>query len=186
MIFWNDKGETFTIAADFMGTNWLIRTIEIGLFALLFLHIFEGLYLWYTNSEKRKARYEKTAGNTNSTWYSRSMGLLGTLLLLFLILHLSHFWIESRLTDKITSGESTLFNEMKLVFKSPIIVLAYLAGCASLAYHLLHGFQSAFQSLGINHKAYNGLIHQTGVAFSIVIPTIFAAMPVSMYLGWIK
>ena len=96
MIFLNDGGETFNAAAEFMGTNWLIRTVEIGLFAGLFWHIFQGLFLWNDNYKKRKNKYAQSAGNANSTWYSRSMGLLGTLLLLFLIIHINHFWIGSR------------------------------------------------------------------------------------------
>lgn len=186
MIFWNDGGETFNKAADFMGTNWVIRTIEVGLFVFLILHILQGLYLWYDNGKKRRIKYGKSSGNNNSTWYSRSMGLLGTLLLLFLVLHLSHFWVISRFTDEITSGQETLFGEMKEVFANAWVVVVYVAGCISLSYHLLHGFQSSFQSLGLNHKAYNTMIHQFGTWFSIIIPIIFALMPIAMHLGWIQ
>lgn len=186
MIFFNDSGDTFNAAAEFMGTNWLIRTLEIGLFVGLLWHIVQGLLLWSDNAKRRREKYGKNAANANSTWYSRSMGLLGTLLLLFLILHLSHFWVTSRFTDLITSGELTLFEEMKTVFSEAWVVVVYVAGCASLAYHLLHGFQSAFQSLGISHPAYNPIIRQVGIGFSILIPLLFAAMPVSMYLGIIK
>jgi succinate dehydrogenase / fumarate reductase cytochrome b subunit len=56
----------------------------------------------------------------------------------------------------------------------------------SLGYHLLHGFQSAFQTLGLNHKKYTPLIKSCGVIFSILIPTIFAAMPLAMHFGIIK
>ncbi len=186
MIFWNDGGEAFNEAAEFMGTNWLIRTVEIGLFVFLILHIFEGLYLWYTNGQKRKEKYGKAAGNSNSTWYSRSMGILGSLLLIFLVIHLKHFWIVSRFTDEITSGQETLFGEMKEVFQNPYAVIIYVIGCISLAYHLLHGFQSAFQSLGVNHTAYNGIIKSCGIGFSLIVSILFAAMPVTMYLGWIQ
>jgi succinate dehydrogenase / fumarate reductase, cytochrome b subunit len=187
-IYFMDEGETFNAAAEFMGHNWLIRTMEIGLFAGLLLHIFQGLFLWYSNNEKRKMRYGKSAGSANSTWYSRSMGLLGTLLLLFLILHLKHFWVISRFTDEITSGQETLFGEMKEVFGPDgiIAVVVYVLGCISLAYHLLHGFQSSFQSLGINHPAYNPIIKCCGTAFSILIPLIFASMPIAMHMGWVQ
>jgi succinate dehydrogenase / fumarate reductase, cytochrome b subunit len=75
---------------------------------------------------------------------------------------------------------------MQEVFENPIIVIIYCASMVSLAYHLLHGFQSAFQSLGLNHKKYTPLIKAAGMAFSILIPLIFASMPVVMYLGIIK
>jgi succinate dehydrogenase / fumarate reductase cytochrome b subunit len=186
MIFFNDGGILFNEAAEFMGTNWIIRTMEFVLFGGLLWHIFQGLWLWLDNQKKRKNKYGKSSGNTNSTWYSRSMGLLGTLLLLFLILHLKHFWVVSRLTDEIVSGNETLYGEMQEVFANVWVVLIYVLGCISLSYHLLHGFQSAFQSLGINHPAWNPIIQGAGNAFSFVVPLIFAAMPVSMYMGWIN
>jgi len=185
-IFMNDGGETFNAAAEFMSENFFIRVAEVGLMLGLLVHIVQGLYLWLTNSKKRKAKYKKGSGNANSTWYSRSMGLLGTLLLMFLVLHLSHFWLESRFTDHISSGKETLFNEMLEVFENPWIVLIYVLGCISLAYHLLHGFWSAFQTLGIEHRIYTPIIKSVGNAFSIVIPLIFALMPISMHLGWIS
>lgn len=185
-IFFNDKGETFNMAAEFMGTNWIIRTMEFVLFAGLLLHIFQGLYLWKFNTDARKKRYSVSAGSANSTWYSRSMGILGTLLLLFLVVHLKDFWVTSRFTDVITSGEKNLFQEMKEVFANPMPVVIYVLGCISLCYHLLHGFQSAFQTLGINHKSYTPIIQSTGRLFSIVVSLLFAAMPVAMHLGWIQ
>jgi succinate dehydrogenase / fumarate reductase, cytochrome b subunit len=184
-IFVNDGGHTFNEAAEFMGTNFFIRTAEIGLFIGLLLHIVDGLMLWSQNSKKRNVSYAMVSGQT-STWYSRSMGLLGTLLLLFLVLHLKHFWVVSRLTDQITGGHTTLFDEMKAVFASPIAVIIYVLGCISLAYHLLHGFQSAFQTIGWNHPKYSPAIKIVGAAFAIIIPLIFALMPISMHFGIIK
>jgi succinate dehydrogenase / fumarate reductase cytochrome b subunit len=114
------------------------------------------------------------------------MGLLGTLLLLFLVMHLKHFWVVSRFTDVITGGQKTLFQEMQEVFASPIPVIVYVVGCISLAYHLLHGVQSAFQSLGWNHPKYTPFVKSFGCWFAIIIPVVFAAMPIAMHLGLIK
>ena len=186
LIFMNDGGEMFNEVAEFMGSNVLIRTMDIGLFIGLLLHIFQGLYLWYTNRTARSVSYAVPNGNASSKWYSRSMGLLGTLLLFFLIIHLRHFWVVSRLTDEITGGSNTLFNEMKDVFTNPWVVLVYVLGVISLSYHLMHGFQSAFQTMGWNHKKYTPMIKMIGFWFSIIIPFIFAMMPISMYLGWIQ
>src|ERR1700761_8216050 len=78
-IFYNDGGVRFNEAAHFMGTNFVIRTTEIGLFAFLILHIVQGLNLWFKNRARRSNRYAVSAGNKTSKWYSRSMALLGTL-----------------------------------------------------------------------------------------------------------
>jgi succinate dehydrogenase / fumarate reductase, cytochrome b subunit len=185
LIFFNDGGETFNTAAEFMGTNWLIRTAEVGLMLGFIIHIVDGLTLWNSNKAKRPVKYAIVKGEANSTWYSRSMGLLGTLVLIFLIIHLRHFWIVSRFTDEITSGKETLFGEMREVFQNPFVVIIYVLGCISLAYHLMHGFQSAFQTMGWNHPKYTPFVKSLGKWFSIIIPIVFAAMPISMYFGWI-
>lgn len=186
LIFMNDGGELFNEAAEFMGTNVLIRTMEIVLFLGLLFHIFQGLYLVFENKKARPVQYAVANGNASSKWYSRSMGLLGTLLLIFLIIHLRHFWVVSRLTDQITGGSTTLFDEMKAVFASPIPVVIYVFGMISLSYHLMHGFQSAFQTMGWNHKKYTPAIKMIGFWYSIIIPFLFSMMPIAMHLGWIK
>jgi len=186
LIFMNDGGHQFEKAAEFMGTNWVIRTAEVGLMLGLLAHIVDGLMLWAENRKARPVGYVVSNASANSKWYSRSMGLLGTLLLIFLIIHLRHFWVVSRFTDEITSGKETLFNEMKEVFENPIAVLIYVLGCISLSYHLMHGVASAFQSMGWNHKKYTPAIKSVGYVYAIVIPLLFAAMPIAMHFGWIK
>jgi len=201
MIFFNDGGETFNHWAHFMGTNLIIRIMEIGLFAGLILHIIQGFMLWSQNKKARPVDYKIKKANENSKWYSRSMGLLGTLLLLFLILHIYHFWTPSRLggiagihpLDETTLSSYNnqqalnLYAEMKVVFENNLwVVIVYVLGVISLAWHLMHGFQSAFQTLGINHKRFTPIIKNFGVAFSIIIPLIFALMPIAFYLGWVN
>lgn len=185
-IFFNDGGETFNAAAEFMATNILIRTMEVVLFIGLILHMVQSLALTLQNQKARPVQYAAYSGNSNSKWYSRSMGLLGTLILMFLIIHLRHFWVVSRFTDHITSGEETLFGEMKEVFSQLWVVILYVAAMFSLAYHLMHGFQSAFQTMGWNHPKYMPFIKKLGFWFAIVIPFIFAMMPIAMYAGIIK
>ncbi len=201
MIFFNDGGDTFNHWAHFMGTNLIVRTMEIGLFAGLLLHIIQGFVLWAQNSKARPVKYAMNNAAANSKWYSRSMGLLGTLLLLFLIMHIYHFWTPSRLggiADIHSLEETTLatynnqaalnlYAEMQMVFRGNLpVVLIYIAGVISLGWHLLHGFQSAFQTFGINHKRYTPIIKALGMAFSIIVPLIFALMPVAFYMDWIN
>lgn len=185
MIFLNDGGRTFSYYGHFMGTNGVIRTLEIGLVAGFLIHIVQGLSLWKSNNAARPVKYSVSKG-PNSTWYSRSMGLLGTLLLLFLIMHTSHFWIPNRTNQFMQGEELPLYKMMFDVFSNPIVVLLYVIGCVSLFWHLLHGFASAFQSLGLNHLKYNRIISAVGTTFSIIVPLIFALMPIAVFFGWIK
>ena len=96
-IWANDKGEMFNKAAHFMGSMVIPRILEIGLFAGFFAHIVQGYMLTIQNKRKRTVSYAVEYANRGSKWYSRSMGILGTLILLFLIMHIYHFWAPSRL-----------------------------------------------------------------------------------------
>ncbi|MEY2829841.1 MAG: hypothetical protein RIQ33_1699 [Bacteroidota bacterium] len=183
MIFMGDDGTTFNTAAHFMSHNIIVRILEIGLFAGLIAHIVQGLMLWSQNNAKRPVKYAVNKGNENSKWYSRSMGILGTLLLMFLVLHLSHFWVETKANLYLHNDAPTnTYEEMKETFSQLWVVIVYVLGVISLAWHLLHGFNSAFQSLGLNHKKYTPTIKMLGAAFSIIVPLLFAMMPVYMFL----
>jgi len=195
MIFFNDGGMTFNEWGHFMGTNLIIRTMEIVLFLGLIFHIIDGLMLYFQNRKARPIKYAYEKPGASSKWYSRSMALLGTLILLFLVLHLYHFWLRTRITGLTVTPShivydghryEDLFSEMKFVFSHLWVVVIYVLGCFSLFWHLLHGFRSAFQSLGLNFSKYKDAIAFTGDLFSVVVPTIFASMPVAIYLEWIK
>jgi succinate dehydrogenase / fumarate reductase, cytochrome b subunit len=194
MIVFSDQGQTFNHWASFMGTNFFIRVTEIVLFAGLAIHTVQGLMLWKQNRAARPVKYAVNRASTNSKWYSRSMGLLGTLILIFLIVHLYHFWTPSRfggleettLSDYNGQQVHNLYAEMLLVFANLWVVILYVLAMISLAWHLMHGFQSAFQTFGLNHKRYTPLIKGIGYAFSIIVPLLFALMPVSIYMKWIS
>jgi len=198
-IWANDNGEMFNKAAHFMGSMVVIRIVEIGLFAGFFVHIIQGLVLEFQNRKKRGIGYQVSFGNKGSKWYSRSMGLLGTLILLFLIMHIYHFWTPSRLggiagihelqpvTYENDKEIHNLYAEMLTVFQDHIlIVILYVLGCFSLAWHLLHGFQSAFRSVGLYNNKYLKMANAVGIVFSLIVPLTFAMMPVSIYLKWIE
>jgi succinate dehydrogenase / fumarate reductase, cytochrome b subunit len=186
-----DGGQMFNNAAHFMGATVVIRILEIGLFAGIFLHLIQGLVLVFQNRKKRSIGYAVPMGNKGSKWYSRWMGLLGTIILLFLIIHWKQFWIPSRFTgvSEVTydNGQQVhdLFGLMKDTFSEPWVVVVYIIACISLAYHLMHGFQSAFRSLGVYNSRYLKLINAVGVGFAIIVPLAFAMMPVSMYFNWV-
>jgi succinate dehydrogenase / fumarate reductase cytochrome b subunit len=195
-IWANDKGEMFNKAAHFMGSFVLPRILEIGLFLGIFLHILQGYMLTLENRSKRSIGYAVNYSK-GSKWYSRSMALLGTLLLMFLIMHIYHFWTPSRLggigsihslaTIEYNGFEyHNLYGEMQLIFENPLVVLLYVLACGSLGYHLAHGFQSAFKTIGIHNKRYHALISSIGYGFAILIPLAFAMMPISFYFKLIN
>ena len=196
-IWANDNGEMFNKSAHFMGTTIVIRILEWGLFAGIILHTVQGYVLEVKNLSRRGQGYAVSMGNKGSKWYSRTMGLLGTLLLLFLIIHINHFWITSRfggmanvkpLAEVTYNGlpYHNLYAQMVEVFQNPVVVILYILGCISLCYHLMHGFQSAFRTLGVYYNGYLTLLRNFGKGFAIVGSIAFAMMPVSFYLKWIS
>src|SRR5687767_6331561 len=172
-----DDGDMFNRAADFMARTVVIRIMEYVLFIGFFIHIIQGLVVEFQNRAKRKIGYAVNLGNRGSKWYSRSMGLLGTILLIFLIIHWSHFWVPSRFTHTglevvpLSNGRAShdMFHLMKETFTHWWIVILYVVGCISLAWHLMHGFQSAFRTLGLHNKKYLNMVIAFGVGFSIIV-----------------
>ena len=185
MIFANDGGQLFNQAAGFMAHNPIIRVVEIGLFLGLLSHVYLALKLTLDNNKARPVKYAVVNGNANSKWYSRSMGILGSLLLIFLVVHLANFWLPTKVAV-FSHQEHDTFANLKVVFAEWYLVAIYLLGVIALCFHFLHGFQSAFQTLGLNHKKYTPMIKLVGAAFSIIVSVLFAAMPIVMHLGIIK
>ncbi|HXR81922.1 MAG TPA: succinate dehydrogenase cytochrome b subunit, partial [Saprospiraceae bacterium] len=186
----HDGGESFNIYAAFMSHNPFILVISIGLYAFILLHSIQGLVLWAAN---RKAKGKTFKANTSqgSTWASKNMALLGTLLFAFLLLHMGDFWVKMRFTDSLAMvtypGHSTpvedIYSRVHIAFQNLWIVVAYVIGVTALGFHLVHGFQSAFQTLGINHKKYTPVIKALGWIYTIVISLGFLSMPLYHYLN---
>ncbi len=188
-----DNGEVFNKAAHFLGQTLVPRVLEIGLFLFIILHIVQGYALELQNRKKRGIGYEVKMGATGSKWYRKSMGLLGTLIFLFLVVHLADFWVPSRFggLEPVTyPGETkeyhNLYGKMITVFQNPWVVVLYIIGSISLAYHLIHGFQSAFRTLGMSNKKYTAMMIGIGYGFSVIVSLLFIMMPVSAYFGWVK
>jgi succinate dehydrogenase / fumarate reductase cytochrome b subunit len=187
-----EDGEMFNKAAHFMGSTVITRILEIVLFIGFIIHIIQGYVIEAKNRARRGHGYQNSLGNRGSTWMSRSMALLGTIIFLFLVVHISKFWWSSRIThdmDQVSYNNVEMHNvflRMYDVFQNPLIVLLYLAGVIALAFHLFHGFHSAFRSMGVHNKKYLGLLKALGYGFTALVSLGFALMPLSMYLDWVR
>lgn len=186
-IFFNDGGVLFEKVAHFMSHNWIMRILELGLFIGFAIHIVQGLMLARMNKKARPVQYSTRKYIKEITWQSRFMPILGVLILLYLIMHLGHFWIHTK--DELYLGGAetpTLYERMQDVFTNWIWFIAYMIGLWALLNHLLHGFQSAFRSLGINNRTWTPIIKTAGIIYSWVIVLLFASMPIAFMAGWLK
>ncbi len=181
----NDGGQSFNIYAEFMSTNPLIQTISKVNFALILIHIVWSVLLTRKN---RQARGQSYAVDKNSShWTSRNMGILGTIILIFLVIHLRHFYAEMHWGGMPTvnyDGQEyrDIYTTVDYWFSKAWYAGLYVACMIGLAFHLWHGFSSAFQTLGLNHVKYNPVISVVGRAFAIIVPALFALIPIVMFL----
>lgn len=184
----SDGGRAFNEYSAFMGHHPLIQTISIGNFFFIILHTIQGLLLARANKKAKGSKYAVTPKD-NITWASKNMALLGTLVLAFILMHLGHFWYQfkfgstSNLVMVDYDGVSMIdaYSSVVAVLTQPIWLIAYLIGLAVLAFHLSHGFASAFQTLGLRHKKYTPIIKGIGKLYSILIPLGFAIIPLYLF-----
>jgi len=185
----DDGGQSFNVYAKFMTSNPLIKTVSWGLYAGILLHAILGIVIYFKNKGAKGGGYAKRS-SVEVSWASKNMALLGTLVFAFLLLHMGDFWYTMKFTNDLPmvsysghEGEmKNLFSKVATSFKEPLVVVAYLVGLLALAFHLWHGFQSAFQTLGLNHKKYTPIISGLGKAFSIIVPLAYAIIPIYYYL----
>lgn len=187
----DDNGQMFNRAAHFMGSTIVTRILEGVLFLGFIAHIVQGYVVEARNRARRGQGYSISLGSRGSTWMSRSMAILGTLIFMFLILHISKFWWASRITHDLAdvtyngTRMHDLYLRMYQVFQSPVIVIIYVASVLFLAFHLWHGFHSAFRSMGVHNRKYLGLLKGLGYGFTVIVCLLFALMPVAMFLQWV-
>ncbi len=187
----DDGGESFNKYSYFMTHNGLIKTISYGLYFFILLHAIQGVLIWKKNrisrgSNKYAVQVVRTV-NTNG-FAAKNMMYLGLMILAFLLLHMGDFWWATKTANLPTetyegSPKSylDLYVKVYVSFKQLWVVIAYLVGLLALFFHLLHGFQSAFQTLGLHHKKYTPWIKTIGLAYSVLIPVGYAILPVYFY-----
>lgn len=183
----DDGGEAFNIYAYIMTHNPLIKTVSYGTYFFIILHAVQGIILAIQNRKARSSRYAVAVTRTTGTnsFAARQMALLGSLILVFLGIHMGDFWwkMKSGQTslvkyDSFDKEVQNLYEKVEASFAVEWVVIFYVIAMIGLSFHLLHGFQSAFQTLGLNHKKYTPFIKVLGKGFAIIIPALFALIPI--------
>lgn len=229
----------FNQYAHFMTTNPAVKVLSYLTYISILFHAIDGILLTIQNKKARPVNYVKNNASANSTWSSRNMAILGTLLLVFIVTHMCNFWAKMHFDKmplqtqtmstpvgnievynttnggfvqkqqveegafevkngkdfyvpnseiKYAEGYKDLYKITVDFFKEPSFglwaTIGYVLAMCVLAFHLSHGFASAFQSLGLNHSKFNGLIKTIGLGFSIIVPLLFAIIPI--YIHFIK
>lgn len=181
----------FNETSQFMGTNPLVQFLlqPVLMFGVLF-HLGMGIYLEQQNRAARPVKYAFNNPSANSTWMSRNMIITGIMVMLFLGLHMYDFWVHE-MQVKYAGGDLSglvvpadaasgfrYYPELVAKFQSPVRVGIYVLSFVFLSLHLLHGFQSAFQSVGFRHRRYTPTIQKLGNIYAIAVPAGFVFIAV--------
>ncbi len=226
----------FNQYALFMTTNPAVKILSYVTYISILFHAIDGIVLTIQNKKARPVAYAKTDGSSSS-FSSRNMAVLGTVILVFIVTHMVNFcavmhfdknmplqtitiaqagqqqefylttdggylpkaqvdqqmvkienrteFFDAAANVKIKEGYKDLHKITVAFFKDPktglIATILYVLAMFTLAFHLLHGFQSAFQSLGLNNPKYTPAIKKAGAAFAIIVPLLFAIIPVYIH-----
>jgi succinate dehydrogenase / fumarate reductase cytochrome b subunit len=182
LLFYNDHGHQFELYSHILTRTLLIRVIEYFLFAAFIIHAIDALMLTIQNKKARPIGYAMQKQSGNSTWISRNMGLTGSVILFFLVVHLRMFFFPHRFLDV----HETMYQDVVTAFQDWRYSAFYILSVIFLGLHLSHGFQSAFQTLGINNKNYAPVMKMIGLGFAIIMTIGFASIPIVFYFQIIK
>jgi succinate dehydrogenase / fumarate reductase cytochrome b subunit len=174
------SADLFNEASHFMGTNPIIQGLmQPILMAGVIFHFVMGMYLEFQNRQARVIKYAMYKGSANATWISRNMIYTGLVVLAFLALHFYDFWLPEMNVKyiqgdmsgiSVETGSYRYYEELVHKFADPLRVGLYVISFVFLALHLLHGFQSAFQSVGFNSNKYTPFLKKLGVVYAVAIP----------------
>jgi succinate dehydrogenase / fumarate reductase cytochrome b subunit len=148
----------------------LIYFFEGALFAIFFIHIFTGIVLFIENLRARPSRYSFNTSEGGRSWGSRTMPYTGSIVLIFIIVHLENF----HFTDK----NIPIADLVRELLSRPSLAFFYIFALVALTLHLSHGFWSLFQSIGFNHDKYNQFLLKGALAFSVLVGTVFVLIPI--------
>ena len=178
--------KTYNAYAAFLASNPLIKIVAYLLYASILAHVLYTAIITINNRKARGKSYSVNQSDQNSSWASQNMGLLGTLILLFIVIHLANFWARAKLgigevVPKDAYGNKDLYSLAEVLFSNIYYVSFYSLLMIPLGYHLFHGLKSAFKSLGFYSK--NGLrvIGKVSLVFAWIMAVGFGIIPIIMY-----
>jgi succinate dehydrogenase / fumarate reductase cytochrome b subunit len=175
--------ESFNSYSEFLSGFTFIKIISYLLYATIIFHIFDSMVVTLHN-RKTSGKYIYDKRGTASKWYSRNMGILGTLILIFLVIHFKDFWYVQKFGEMPLdiNGNKDLYAVVINAFNSLWYVIIYVLSIIALGYHLLHGFYSAARTIGLYNPFYARWVKLTGSIFSYIITIGFIIIPIYIYL----
>lgn len=175
-----DAFNTYTLI---MSTGKATPVLEVLMVVLFLVHIYTSATLTIENRAARPVKYAMDVSAGKRTFMSSNMFITGSVILIFVVLHLIHFKYGEWTNDPSMSDLPTMYALVAMSFTNVFYALGYALAVLVLGFHLNHAFQSAFQTLGLNHNKYTPFIQKLGTLYAIVIALGFASFPVFFFLS---
>lgn len=185
-LIFSGSREAFNKAAHFMGTNVVVKVMEIVLFGGFLLHMIFGVWLQLQNWFARPRRY-KIENYAQTSFFSKFMIHTAAIMTVFLVIHLFDFYLRAKVFGDapLVIYDGKEYHDLGILviekFKIGGYVVFYIACFLFMGFHLAHGFQSAFQSLGLNHRVFTPVIRFLGIAYTVLVTAGFVLIPVYIY-----
>ncbi|MEN8185879.1 MAG: succinate dehydrogenase cytochrome b subunit [Bacteroidota bacterium] len=177
--FWGDvesAHDMYNAYSHFLVHFWPITLVAWVLYAAIIAHVVDALLITLNNNKAKGEKYQVT-DNSTSTWYSRNMGILGTVIGIFIVVHMAQFWLKY----KVLGTDPDLYELVVATFKQEWVVILYEIGIIALGFHLVHGIESAHRSLGIYPKTAMRVIKYIAMCFALVMTILYAIIPIIIY-----
>ncbi len=180
------SADIFNQFSHFMGSNPVVQFLLQPILILgVIFHFVMGFVLDIQNKRARGTRYAVYKGSANASWVSRNMLVSGATVLAFLALHFYDFWVPEmnyKYVEALPENPTRYYEELVHKFEDMTRVILYVISFFFLSLHLLHGFASAFQSMGFNNK-YTPALKSFGKLYAIGIPVGYAFIALFHFLN---
>lgn len=161
-----------------LSANPFIKVVAYVNYACFIFHIIFGILVSLKNKSSRNQGYTMNKASENSLWSSRNMGLLGSAILLFTIIHLGNFWFKIKFGE----ADANIYGMVVTILANPYFALLYLLAMIPLGLHLSHAVAAAFKTLGFYHRRYLVWVARAGLAYTIILSSLFALIPIVVYV----
>lgn len=175
----------FNAYSKLLSGNLLIQIASVITALCIVVHSAVALILNRRNRRARETGYAYDKPSETSPWYARWMGILGLVILVFLVVHLRTFWVPYKFGEMgvDSAGQKDLYGLVALAFASPWYTLLYVISMTALGCHLLHGVESSLRTIGLHHRRYVSWLRRLGMVFAIGICAGFAVIPIYLYIS---
>ena len=162
----------------------LLYGTEITLIGAILVHVLTAISLTKSNADARGNRYKISPnGEKASSWASRNMGLQGSIILAFIILHLITFKYGAEYETTVGGVPMRDLHRLVVeVFHKPGYVIWYFIALGLMMFHLSHGAHSIFQSFGILERKMQVGLKKFAWTYAVVVVAGFLSQPLYVFL----